>query len=118
MPVKTDRLAILLGHVSGEFGRHRQCMIDERPPDAAPAMRRVNEQRLHMGAVEQHEAGRHIVAIDRKPQRSSRQKVTHFRFDCRTVGGAQEIMRCIDSGAPYRNHPRAIVCPRLTNIGR
>lgn len=118
MPVKTDRLAILLVHVGGEFGRHRQRMIDERPPDAAPAMRRVNEQRLHMGAVEQHEAGRYIVAIDRKPKWRSRQKVTHFRFDCRTVGGAQEIMRCVDSGAPYRNHPRGIFCPRLTNSGR
>ncbi len=118
MPVKTDRLAILLVHVGGEFGHHRQRMFDERPPDAAAAMRRVNEQRLHMGAVEQHEAGRYIVVIDRKPKRRSGQKAAHVRFDCRTVGGAQEIMCRIDGGAPYRNHPRAIVCPRLTNIGR
>ena len=65
--VEADRLGILFVDVGGERGVEREGVVDQAAADALAAPCGVDEQRLHMRAVDQHEADGAVVGIGGEP---------------------------------------------------
>lgn len=89
--------------------------FDQPSPDPRTMVGRIDEQRFHVAAVEQHEADRAIGLVDGQIERRARQKCDDFGFDRATVVVAQEVMRGIDGVAPDIQHACAVGLGGLSN---
>jgi len=83
-------------------------MLDERAADAFAVPVGIDEQRLHMRAVDQHEADGAIVGVGCQPCGSLGQEGGHFLIDRVTIGGLEEVMGRIDGAAPDVDEAGAI----------
>ena len=95
-----------------DVGRHGrmegEAVIDERAAYAFAVPRRVDEEGVHVRAVDQHEADRAVIGIGGEPCGGLRQEAGHFRIDRLAVGGIEEIMGCVDGAAPDVEQASAI----------
>ena len=83
-------------------------MLDERAADAFAVPVGIDEQRLHMRAVDQHEADGAIVGVGCQPCGSLGQEGGHFLIDRVAIGGLEEVMCRIDGAAPDVDEAGAI----------
>jgi len=74
---------------------HYPCLAD-----TSPAMKSIDEQRLDVTLIEQHEADRPIQSIDRWQERCARQRCLDEHVDLSTIDRREEIMRRVDRPAP------------------
>jgi len=63
--IETKGLTVLLIDISGHSGMKRQAMTDQSCTNASPSAGWINEQCLHVAAVDEHECLRVIIAIHR-----------------------------------------------------
>ncbi|GGE92114.1 hypothetical protein GCM10007285_19660 [Stappia taiwanensis] len=107
-PIEADRLKVLLVHIGRKVRFALQRLRDELTADAPTAMVGVNEQGLHVAAVEQHEAHRPIVTINGKVQRRIRQEATHLAFNVPSILRGQKAVCGIDGAAPDFDNARPV----------
>ena len=91
---------------------------------------RINEQRLHVTAIEQHETNRPIGFVDSEIEWSIRKERRHFNVDITAIFGAEKVVRGVhcptpdfhDSAAirgggfPYFNHELRSVRVRAERV--
>ena len=93
-------LVVLLVDVGGEGWVEAQGVFDERAACSGAVVGGIDEERLPVRAVEEHEADGMIARVDGEPERGLRQEGVDLRFDGLAVGGGEEVVRCIDCPAP------------------
>lgn len=77
-----------------------QGALQQLPTNAAAAHLGINEQGLHVRAVDQHETLRPVLRIHGHGQCRLRQEAGHFNVDGLPVFGTEEVMGGIDGASP------------------
>lgn len=93
MFIESDCLNVLLVHVSQEVWLELECVCDERSADPCSPKLRIDEQRLHVVAVEQHESDRNVGTIEREIERGMRKEGSHFGVYCASVLLGKKVVR-------------------------
>ena len=75
--IEANSLIILFVDVGCHFWMKREAVAHKRSADTGSAMSGIDEQRLHMSAVDQHEGQRVIICVDRQPEWSVRKEAAH-----------------------------------------
>lgn len=65
----------------------REAVSHQRSAYACSAAGGVDEQRLHVAVVDQHECLRIIIGVDRKPERHLGEKAAHHLVDGLAIFG-------------------------------
>jgi hypothetical protein len=106
--VEGEGAFILFIHV-GRHGRvEGKAMFDERAADAFAVPVGIDEERLHMRAVDQHEADGAVVRVGGEPCGRLGQEGGHFLIDRVAIGGLEKIVGRIDGAAPDVDEAGAI----------
>ncbi len=71
--------------------------------DAGATDIRIDEQRLHVRAIDQHEAMGLVMFIDSNSHRRMRQKLDHFGINCLSIIGTEEVMGGVYGATPKVN---------------
>ncbi len=90
------------GWVEGE------AMFDERAADALAVPVRIDEERIHMRAVHQHEAHSAVIGIGGEPCGRLGQEGGHFPINGMPVSGLKKVMGRIDGAPPDVDEAGAI----------
>jgi hypothetical protein len=93
--IEAPRLEILLVHVRRQIRLVPESFMDKCAADACSPKFRVDEQRLHVTAIEQHESDRSIILVNGKIEGRLREERDHFRLDGTAVLRGQKVMRCV-----------------------
>ena len=109
--VESNRLAVLLVHIRRHLRMHRQTMANEDGTYSATPVSRIDEQRFHMPVLDQHECKRIVIGIDRKPERSLREKRAHQFIERQTILRQKKVMRGINGVAPDLDDARRFIRP-------
>jgi len=94
-----------------------QRVLQQLPADTSAAHVRIDEQRFHVRAVDQHEAQWPILRIDRNGHRRLRQEAGDFGIDGLPVFGAEEVVGGVDGTAPEVDEGGAVIGARGTEGG-
>ncbi len=112
--VEADRLLILLIDVCAQLWMLGQCVLQQLPADPGATYVRIDEQRFHVRAVDQHEAQRPILCIDSNGHRRLRQETGDFGIDRQAIFSAEEVVGGVDGAAPEIDKGGAVVSARGT----
>ena len=94
-----------------------QRVLQQLPADTGAAYVRIDEQRFHVRAVDQHEAKGAVLSVDGHGHRSLRQEAGDFGIDGLAVVGAEELVGGVDGAAPEVDEGGAVVGARGTEGG-
>ncbi len=106
--IKADGLRVLLVDIGRQVRVAPEGLRNEHAPNTAPANVRIDEQSLHVSAIEQHETDYPTGFIHREIERSVGKERGHFGVDRTAVVGCEEVVRRIDGAPPDLNDPRAV----------
>ncbi len=84
-------------------------MLQQLATDTVSTDIGIDEERLHMCAIDQHEAMGFVIFIDCNSQWRMGQKATHFGINGLSIFGTEEVMRGVYGAPPKVNESGAIV---------
>jgi len=87
----------------------RETVPHKGGTDTGSAMGGVDEQRLHMPTVDQHEGQRVVVFINRQPEWRLRKETAHHLVNGATILRRQKIMSGVDRASPDFDDAVALV---------
>lgn len=83
-------------------------MLQQLAADASATDIRFDEQRLHVRAIDQHEATELIMFIDSHCHRRMGQKTDHFGINGLSIFGAEKVMGGVYGTPPKLNESGTI----------
>ena len=89
-----------------------QRMLQQSPADTGTAHVRIDEQRFHVRAIDQHEAKGAVLSVDGHGHRRQRQETGDFGVDGLAVFCAEEVVGGVDGAAPEVDEGGAVVGAR------
>lgn len=84
-------------------------MLQQLAADAGAADIRIDEQRLHVRAIDQHEAMGLVMFIDSNGHWRMGQKADHFGINCLSIFRTEKVMGGVYGAPPKINESDAIV---------
>jgi hypothetical protein len=101
-------LKVLLVHVGRKAWVTPDSILDESAANARSTKVRIDEQSLHVAAVEQHKTDCPITFIYREIEGGARKERGHFGFDISSVFWCEEVMRRVHCSPPNFHYSRAV----------
>jgi len=83
-------------------------MLQQLATDTVSTDIGINEQRLHMFSIDQHEAMGIVIFIDCNSHWCTRQKTTHFGINGLSVFSTEKVMGGVHRAPPKVNESGAI----------
>lgn len=83
-------------------------MLQQLAADAGPTDIGVDEERLHMRAIDEHEATGLVMFIDSNRHWRMGQKTTHFGIDGLSIFGTEKVMGGVHGAPPKVDESSAI----------
>ncbi len=78
-------------------------MVQQLAADTGPAYVGIDEERLHVRSIDEHEAMGLIGFVDSNSHWRMGQETTHFSVNCLSVFGTQKMMSGIHGAPPEIN---------------
>ncbi len=86
----------------------RQSLLQQLTTDTVSTDIGINEERLHMGPIDQHKSIGMVIFIDGHGQRCIGQKITHFGINGLSIFGNEKVMGGVYGAPPKVNEREAI----------
>jgi hypothetical protein len=110
--VEANRLIILLVHIGGHGGMHGESMPNKRSANSPTMEGWIDEQRLHVSGVDEHEGYRAILLIGDDPKGSMRQEAAHLFIDRDAILAGEEVVCGVDGFTPDFDYASALIRAR------
>jgi len=83
-------------------------VLQQLATETGPTNIWIDEERLHMRPIDQHEALGFVIFIDSNSQWSMGQKSTHFYINGHSILGTEKVMGGVHGAPPKVNESGAI----------
>ncbi|OBY85303.1 hypothetical protein ACM14_11795 [Delftia sp. JD2] len=106
--IEANGLGVLHVDVCAQLPVQPQSMLQQPAADAGATDIRIDEQRLHVRAIDQHEAMGLVMFIDSNSHRRMRQKLDHFGINGLSIIGTEKVMGGVYGTPPKVNQSGTI----------
>ncbi|KQU64283.1 hypothetical protein ASC75_14180 [Aminobacter sp. DSM 101952] len=98
--IEANSLIILFVDIRCHSWMKREAVAHKRSTDAGSAMSGIDEQRLHMSIVDQHEGQRVVIFVNPQPEWGLGKEATHHIVNGEAILRRQKIMRRVNCASP------------------
>lgn len=106
--IEANSLRILRVDVRGQCPMQRHSMLQQLATDTIATDIGIDEKRLHMYPIDQHEAVGIVIFIDGNSHSRMGQKTTHFGINGLSVFGTEKVMGRVHGAPPKVNQSGTI----------